>query len=177
MRKSMLRVGLLAASLTAALTMVTGGSAATPLCAYPIGSSVSGTTVTAQFSVISDPTCIPTGLPTQISLVGISYATGTATIFDSATATFSTAGVYTLSVRLPCGTNSEADLIYGTPSLFPPPPYDINTWAFNIPCTNPGTGTLGFWKNHPDDWPLSVVQVSAGTVTKAQGIARLNSNP
>ena len=178
MKRSILQLCLLAASLTGALALAGAGSAgvAAPLCAYPISSSVSGTTVTATFSVINDPACVPTGLPSQISLVGISYAGGTATIVDSDTGTFAP-GIHTLSVEIPCGVNTEADLIYGLPRLFPPAPYDIHTTPYKVPCTGDGTATIGYWKNHPDAWPVQSVKLGAGTVTKAQALVILGTPP
>jgi hypothetical protein len=34
----------------------------------------------------------------------------------------------------------------------------------------PGTGTPGYWKNHPDAWPVSSITVGGVTYTKAQAI-------
>lgn len=39
--------------------------------------------------------------------------------------------------------------------------------------TNPGTGTPGYWKNHPDAWPVQTVTVGGVTYTKSQAIALL----
>ena len=41
--------------------------------------------------------------------------------------------------------------------------------------TNPGTGTPGFWQNHPEAWPVSTVLVGGVTYTKAQAIAILDT--
>ena len=38
----------------------------------------------------------------------------------------------------------------------PPPP----------PPTNPGTGTIGFWKTHPDAWPVEMIEVGGVMYTK-----------
>jgi len=38
------------------------------------------------------------------------------------------------------------------------------------PPSNPGTGTIGYWKNHPDAWPVSTIQVGNVTYTKQQAI-------
>jgi SdrD B-like domain len=38
---------------------------------------------------------------------------------------------------------------------------------------NPGTGTPGYWKNHPEAWPVSEITVGGVTYTKAQAIAIL----
>jgi hypothetical protein len=38
---------------------------------------------------------------------------------------------------------------------------------------SPGTGTPGYWKNHPEAWPVSSIVVGGQTYTKAQAIAWL----
>jgi hypothetical protein len=38
---------------------------------------------------------------------------------------------------------------------------------------NPGTGTPGYWKNHPDAWPVNSITVGGISYTKAQAIAWL----
>lgn len=40
----------------------------------------------------------------------------------------------------------------------PPPP----------PPTNPGTGTPGYWKNHPEAWPVSSLVIGGVTYTQAE---------
>jgi hypothetical protein len=42
-------------------------------------------------------------------------------------------------------------------------------------ASNPGTGTPGYWKNHPDAWPVSSIVVGGVTYTKAQAISWLNN--
>ena len=37
--------------------------------------------------------------------------------------------------------------------------------------TNPGTGTIGYWKNHPDAWPVEMIEIGGETYTKAEAIA------
>ena len=39
--------------------------------------------------------------------------------------------------------------------------------------TNPGTGTPGYWKNHPEAWPVQTVTVGRVIYTKAEAIALL----
>ena len=43
----------------------------------------------------------------------------------------------------------------------------------NSAVTNPGTGTPGYWKNHPEAWPVQTITVGTTTYTKAQAIALL----
>lgn len=40
-------------------------------------------------------------------------------------------------------------------------------------AANPGTGTPGYWKNHPDAWPVATITVGGVTYTKAQAISWL----
>jgi len=48
---------------------------------------------------------------------------------------------------------------------------------FRSQIAGPGTGTPGYWKNHPDAWPASItangITVGGRTYTKAQAIAAL----
>lgn len=36
---------------------------------------------------------------------------------------------------------------------------------------NPGTGTPGYWKNHPEAWPVSSITIGGVTYTKAQALS------
>jgi hypothetical protein len=42
------------------------------------------------------------------------------------------------------------------------------------PVAQPGTGTPGYWKNHPEAWPVGSITVGGVTYTKAQAIAWLS---
>ena len=50
---------------------------------------------------------------------------------------------------------------------------DTDFGFFTSAAPNPGTGTPGYWKNHPDAWPVSSITVGGVTYTKAQAIAWL----
>jgi hypothetical protein len=39
--------------------------------------------------------------------------------------------------------------------------------------TNPGTGTIGYWKNHPEAWPVQSITLGNVTYTKTQAISIL----
>jgi hypothetical protein len=41
---------------------------------------------------------------------------------------------------------------------------------------SPGTGTIGYWKNHSEDWPVETITVGGVTYTKTQAIS-LMGNP
>ena len=49
-------------------------------------------------------------------------------------------------------------------------------FGFFVPSVvQPGTGTPGYWKNHPDAWPVQTITVGGVTYTKAQAIAWLDN--
>jgi len=43
------------------------------------------------------------------------------------------------------------------------------------PSTSPGTGTIGYWKTHPEAWPVQSITLGNVTYTKTQAIALLNT--
>lgn len=42
------------------------------------------------------------------------------------------------------------------------------------PVAQPGTGTPGYWKNHPEAWPVSSITIGGVTYTRDQAIAWLD---
>jgi hypothetical protein len=40
--------------------------------------------------------------------------------------------------------------------------------------TNPGTGTPGYWKNHPEAWPVQTITIGEDTWTKSQAITLIS---
>jgi hypothetical protein len=44
---------------------------------------------------------------------------------------------------------------------------------FTTAAQNPGTGTPGYWKNHPEAWPVDTITVGGVSYTKADAIAWL----
>ena len=50
---------------------------------------------------------------------------------------------------------------------------DFGFWV--PPVTQPGTGTPGYWKNHPEAWPVSVITVGGVQYTKEQALEYLNA--
>jgi hypothetical protein len=46
---------------------------------------------------------------------------------------------------------------------------------YNVPdFTNPGTGTPGYWAQHPEAWPVESIEIGGVTYTKAQAIMYMN---
>ena len=42
-------------------------------------------------------------------------------------------------------------------------------------CEQPGTGTPGYWKNHPDAWPVCGITIGCVEYTKDEAIAIMNT--
>ena len=98
-------------------------------------------------------------------------------------------GTYTVAVLIPTGTQVSPVVVGGNSGIANGAGYSValvtatfNTFTtdfgFFTPSTvQPGTGTPGYWKNHPDAWPLSVqlngITVGGVTYTEAQAIAWL----
>jgi hypothetical protein len=53
------------------------------------------------------------------------------------------------------------------------PNTDFGFYMPSLPYTNPGTGTPGYWKNHPDAWPVQSITVGGVTYSKSTAIALL----
>lgn len=51
-------------------------------------------------------------------------------------------------------------------------------FGFNVPpVRSPGTGTPGYWKNHPDAWPVDSLVIGGVTYTKDELLANMTENP
>jgi hypothetical protein len=63
-----------------------------------------------------------------------------------------------------------------TSVMVPSVPADNVNFCFvsQSPPSNPGTGTPGYWKNHPEAWPINSIILGGVTYTKAQAIAIMN---
>lgn len=68
------------------------------------------------------------------------------------------------------GNDFGVDNILFVETIAPPPPPPP-------PVTCVGTGTLGYWKNHPSAWPVNAITVGGVVYTKAQAIALLQTPP
>jgi hypothetical protein len=51
---------------------------------------------------------------------------------------------------------------------------DTDFGFFVPPVTQPGTGTPGYWKNHPEAWPVATITIAGATYTRDQAIAWLD---
>jgi hypothetical protein len=98
-------------------------------------------------------------------------------------------GKFTVSIQIPTGSEasppnvgSDASDSDGIPDGngfsvavvnvgFPPLATDFGIFTSSKP--NPGTGTPGYWKNHPEAWPVNSITVGGITYTKDQAIAWL----
>ena len=112
---------------------------------------------------------------------------------DGSFSLFEFAGTYTVAVQIPTGTQASPPNIQsntqdtfdsdGVPDgsgysvvtvTVADAPFIATDFGF-APSgfSNPGTGTPGYWKNHPEAWPVSSIVVGGNTYTKAQAIAWL----
>jgi hypothetical protein len=48
-------------------------------------------------------------------------------------------------------------------------------FEFTVGQGGPGTGTPGYWKNHPEAWPVDSIVIGGNSYTKAQAIAWMNT--
>jgi hypothetical protein len=57
--------------------------------------------------------------------------------------------------------------------------HDIGLCPVTVSCPSagPGTGTPGYWKNHPEAWPVSEIQLGGITYTEALAIQNLKRSP
>ena len=92
---------------------------------------------------------IPQGMETSPANVGGAAAVDSDGVSD-------TFGFSTTTVTFAGGGNSDTDFGF-----------------FTTAAQNPGTGTPGYWKNHPDAWTVPGITVGGVYYTKAQAIAWL----
>jgi hypothetical protein len=63
--------------------------------------------------------------------------------------------------------NSVAEVTLSAES---PSNFGIDFGFWTPPVQQPGTGTPGYWKNHPEAWPVEAIAVGAVTYSKAQAL-------
>jgi len=101
-------------------------------------------------------------------------------------------GEYTISVQIPPGTQPSPSNVGSNDTVdsdgvsdhlgnsvatitFAGGADSTTDFGFFTPAvTQPGTGTPGYWKNHPEAWPVPSITVGGVTYTKAQAIAWLD---
>lgn len=77
--------------------------------------------------------------------------------------------------------DSDADPSTGkTECFYLAPGESTKAWDAGLfkqlpPSKDPGTGTPGFWKNHPDAWPVDEITIGGVNYTKDQAISWLNA--
>jgi hypothetical protein len=98
---------------------------------------------------------------------------------------------YTVSALIPTGTQASPSNVppnedfdsdgvpngagYSVASHVTIDGYPVDFGFVTSAAPNPGTGTPGYWKNHPEAWPVSSIVVGGRTYTKAQAIGWLGS--
>jgi hypothetical protein len=129
------------------------------------------------------------GLEVQILCTGCNPMTDTITVFtDTSGRYFSPVDsslTYSVAIVIPTGDQvspvvpPDGNLGSSQGSPFSTAkgvsPNGVNTNFGFVPsaAANPGTGTPGFWKNHPDAWPVDSITVGGKMYTKAQAISWL----
>ena len=98
------------------------------------------------------------------------------------------AGTYTIFVVIPTGTQASPTNVgsdtfdsdgvpngqgFSVATLVDADGYATDFGFFTTPVQQPGTGTPGYWKNHPAAWPVSSITVGGVVYTKAQAISWL----
>jgi hypothetical protein len=104
-------------------------------------------------------------------------------------------GTYQIDVQIPPGTQPSPSNIgsddtadsdgvsdgqgnsVATATISPITGVDTSTdFGFYVPAVaQPGTGTPGYWKNHPEAWPVETITVGGVTYSKPQAIAWLDN--
>ncbi|MCD4734484.1 MAG: hypothetical protein K8R53_00445 [Bacteroidales bacterium] len=94
-------------------------------------------------------------------------------------------GNYYLNFTLPSGmvfspvnqgtndtVDSDADNVTGLTACTALVPGEIDlSWDAGMYCiTSPGTGTSGYWKNHPEAWPVDEITIGGEIYTKEESI-------
>ena len=106
---------------------------------------------------------------------------------DGSYSLFVPGGTYTIAVLIPTGTQASPSNVGddtldsdGIPNgtgysvaLVGATGFATDFGFFTPSKQQPGTGTPGYWKNHPEAWPVSSITVGGVTYTKAQAIAWL----
>lgn len=64
------------------------------------------------------------------------------------------------------------------PSTYNPDQADANGNGVGDACEprQPGTGTPGYWKNHPEAWPVNSIMIGEDTYTKAKAISLMGKD-
>jgi SdrD B-like domain len=124
-----------------------------------------------------------------VTLNGVSTATDQFGFYEFSVAP----GTYDISVQIPPGTQASpanvgsndavdsdgvADGLgnsVATVTLAVGQAFNSSTdFGFSVPpVAQPGTGTPGYWKNHPDAWPVQTITIGGVTYTKDQAIGWL----
>jgi hypothetical protein len=107
--------------------------------------------------------------PDAVAVSGQTGNGGVATVPVAGSRTF------TSSITFELGTSAQ-DYVTGSGGIddilvcrvveTPPPP----------PPTNPGTGTIGYWKNHADAWPVTSIVIGGVTYSRDAAIAVMNTS-
>ncbi|MSU57416.1 MAG: hypothetical protein EXS35_04425 [Pedosphaera sp.] len=74
-------------------------------------------------------------------------------------------GSYVLPISTYCGTGTGQGICFWD---------GVDFVLTGCAPVGPGTGTPGYWKNHPGAWPVNAIQLGCHTYTKAQAITLMS---
>ena len=127
------------------------------------------------------PTPTPTGSPTATATATVTpTATATATATPTATATVTPTATATATVTVTptaTATATVSPTATATATVSPTATATATATASVTPTATPGGGCVrgqGFWKNHPDQWPVTELQLGNVTYTQEQLLSILH---
>jgi hypothetical protein len=140
----------------------------------PTATATASVTPTATASVTPTATATASVTPTATATASVTpTATATASVTPTATATASVTPTATASVT-PTATATA------TASVTPTATATATVSATVTPTATPSGGCVrgfGFWKNHPDQWPVTELQLGNVTYTQEQLLAIMHEPP
>jgi len=123
-------------------------------------------------SVHDDRQTETTDRPNSIEVLVTFNGSGSPMIFSNALGSFD--GLYwdtlTLPILIPGGASGLTVQVFSRDDLYSgllPASLEWVVGALSVPTTPPpGTGTPGFWKNHPDAWPVASLTIGGKIYSK-----------
>lgn len=152
------------ASLPATFAIHVQSDLGTATCTYPAGSGVLSCSYSnAAPALDNNGLWVPVGGSYEVSETdapaGASALSGVGT-FDAAAGSCAPVGEATTR-----GVSPGIRCVHVVKNVLAPPP---------PPPTQPGTGTLGYWKTHPEAWPVQQITIGGVVYGKSQAISLMS---
>ncbi len=139
-----------------------------PPTATATATAVPPTATSTQVPPTATATAVP---PTATATATAVPPTATATqVPPTATATAVPPTATSTATAVPPTATATAVPPTATATAVPPTATPVPPTPTATPA-NPGTGTIGYWKTHPNDWPVEEIVMGGVTYTKAEAIA------